>query len=103
MAYDYIVHRRQHRVVKAVAMKHEGLVSSLFPENVRKQVLSQALAGDGLSPGKNDSSDAPIADLYLDCTVLFADLAGFTAWSKWLMLARKILYIVTHACLTHFL
>jgi class 3 adenylate cyclase len=25
---------------------------------------------------------APIADLFLECTVMFADIAGFTAWSS---------------------
>ncbi|GKY95689.1 hypothetical protein MPSEU_000529800 [Mayamaea pseudoterrestris] len=81
LAYDFMIQRRQLRVVKAVALKHEGLVSSLFPENVRKQVLLQAGEG-GMTPGKMDGVDAPIADLYLNCTVLFADIAGFTAWSS---------------------
>merc|ERR1711988_717951 len=36
---------------------------------------------------KNDNDninvvDAPIADLFLNCTVLFADISGFTSWSS---------------------
>jgi class 3 adenylate cyclase len=30
----------------------------------------------------NVKNDAPIADLFLNCTVLFADIAGFTSWSS---------------------
>jgi class 3 adenylate cyclase len=31
----------------------------------------------------NESADnAPIADRYPDCTVFFADIVGFTAWSS---------------------
>ena len=28
------------------------------------------------------NADAPIADLFLNCTVLFADISGFTSWSS---------------------
>jgi Adenylate and Guanylate cyclase catalytic domain len=31
--------------------------------------------------GGLDDSDQPIADLFPECTVFFADIAGFTAWS----------------------
>ena len=30
----------------------------------------------------DDVNQAPIADLFPNCTVLFADIAGFTAWSS---------------------
>jgi len=35
-------------------------------------------------PGEVDTNqnDQPIADLFLHCTVMFADIAGFTAWSS---------------------
>merc|ERR1712241_228571 len=29
-----------------------------------------------------NNADAPIADLFLNCTVLFADISGFTSWSS---------------------
>ena len=51
--------------------------------NKLKRFISQAEA-----PGSDDSLTAisnsapPIADLYNDCTILFADIAGFTAWSS---------------------
>ena len=32
--------------------------------------------------GQDEDDDEPIADLYQDCTVFFADIAGFTAWSS---------------------
>jgi class 3 adenylate cyclase len=31
---------------------------------------------------KNAEADRPLADLFPNCTVLFADIAGFTAWSS---------------------
>jgi class 3 adenylate cyclase len=30
----------------------------------------------------NEANSQPIADLFPNCTVLFADIAGFTAWSS---------------------
>lgn len=43
--------------------------------------------GDNLGSAEQRSEDlgyagAPIADLFPDCTVLFSDIAGFTAWSS---------------------
>ena len=40
---------------------------------------------DTASTEKSDGSqpnEKPIADLFPNCTVLFADIAGFTAWSS---------------------
>ena len=52
--------------------------------NRLKKFISQTEA-----PGESDdsltaisNSAPPIADLYNDCTILFADIAGFTAWSS---------------------
>lgn len=37
----------------------------------------------GEAPASNESDDrSPIADLFPECTVMFADIAGFTAWSS---------------------
>jgi class 3 adenylate cyclase len=35
-----------------------------------------------LNDGEPSESSKPIADLFTDTTVLFADIAGFTAWSS---------------------
>ena len=93
---------RQQKVMKT-AVQSTTIVSSLFPSNVRDRLLDangNSRANDDnvgksmfqptktrlktfLNDGEpsNDSSK-PIADLFTDTTVLFADIAGFTAWSS---------------------
>ena len=95
LLYDRLVERRQAIVVDK-ANQTSAIVSSLFPKNVRDRLLegdtNDHAAGSFLS-GKfrlksflNNSDDdeglQPIADLFLETTVLFADIAGFTAWSS---------------------
>jgi class 3 adenylate cyclase len=36
----------------------------------------------GEADQESSNKDHPIADLFLECTVMFADIAGFTAWSS---------------------
>jgi hypothetical protein len=48
---------------------------------------NQSRRGDGGTTGWSDDSsiyfaDEPIADLFPECTVMFADISGFTAWSS---------------------
>lgn len=58
-------------------------------ENAVKQRLSirnsdnnlKAFLNEGLD-GNFDINSKPLADLFLDCTVLFGDISGFTAWSS---------------------
>lgn len=102
--YDYFVERRQKLVLNA-AVKTSAIVSSLFPEKVRDQLMTsqpeqapdesqpkgrlQLFLNDGK---KNDNvfetnglardSAKPIAELFPETTVFFADIAGFTAWSS---------------------
>jgi class 3 adenylate cyclase len=87
LLYDYCVERRQKVVMKS-AQQSGALVSSLFPEAVRDRVYEEQEKQGGddwfhnnpenTSPGKSGA----IANLYPDCTVLFADIAGFTKWSS---------------------
>lgn len=78
------------------------LISSLQPKQVRDRLLavenekSEKRKGEVMMTGNhklksflngnsapNAVQDAnPIADLFPNCTVLFADIAGFTAWSS---------------------
>jgi hypothetical protein len=103
--YDLLVARRQ-RIVMAQALQSGAIVNSLFPQNVQARLFGAAGAGaepatttsysspmgkrpgvptfrslddinDEKSPGQKD---AAIADLFPHCTVLFADIAGFTGW-----------------------
>ena len=102
VCYDKLVSVRQKKVMKT-AVQSTNIVSSLFPSNVRHRLLD--VSGNNrananqlhqtifqptktrlrtfLNDGEpsNDSNN-PIADLFTDTTVLFADIAGFTAWSS---------------------
>jgi len=93
--YDYLVGRRQAILMRKAQQTHQ-IVSSLFPKNVRDQLLqddrdsgkdnryaapNQRLKSF-LADGNDSRNQAPIADLYPHATVLFADISGFTAWSS---------------------
>jgi class 3 adenylate cyclase len=89
LVYDRLVERRQ-RLVLMKAAQSTAIVSSLFPRNVRDRMMEET-GGDSqnsrLKSFKGDSKDEdvgsqPIADLFPHCTVLFADISGFTAWSS---------------------
>ena len=105
--YDCYVERRQ-RIVMNNAVKSNAVVSSLFPAQVRDQIMDNAVQKqqEQQKPSKKDSmlgtsnhnmksfmteyhankdekaSGRPIADLFENTTIFFADLAGFTAWSS---------------------
>ncbi|KAG7366377.1 adenylate/guanylate cyclase [Nitzschia inconspicua] len=111
LVYDRIVEKRQALVLEK-ALQSTAVVSSLFPKNVRDRIMKSAgngnvdhfetdLAGASIREklqnskigqemsigfGGNSSegyrSGDTIADLFPNCTVLFADIAGFTAWSS---------------------
>jgi Adenylate and Guanylate cyclase catalytic domain len=108
--YDHIVQVSQNRVVDA-AVRSDAIVRSMFPAAVRDKLYEQsklkqeaakaASKGFALVTAKRrllnfvdddgfDESphtdpnmlDEPIADLFSQATVLFADISGFTAWSS---------------------
>ncbi len=109
--YDFMVRRLQKRILDS-AKQSEAIVSSLFPALVRERLFrnnntsvlqatnateKQSLRYDSAlvnhkarlrtfltHPPSLDifSESEPIADLYPNTTVLFADIAGFTAWSS---------------------
>ncbi|KAL3939096.1 MAG: hypothetical protein SGBAC_006119 [Bacillariaceae sp.] len=97
--YDLMVARRQRKVMKRVDTQHR-LVSDMFPETFRDRLYKIGDGSDNASDtvsigaefgvststhhGHNKAS-RPIADLFLETTVIFIDIAGFTAWSS----ARK--------------
>jgi Adenylate and Guanylate cyclase catalytic domain len=102
--YDVLVARRFRRVEES-ATRSNAIVSSLFPAQVRDRLMETA-ADDGGKNGRGgaaidmmspklmtphlfgvtgnraDSKSAPIADLFPSATVMFADIASFTAWSS---------------------
>lgn len=96
--YDINVEKRQ-KLVLNTAQKTNDIVSSLFPSIIRNQMLTnndqskanenQRKTSDFLSKRYVDGdtqpgdSSAALANLYPETTVFFADLAGFTAWSRY--------------------
>ena len=100
--YDLLV-RRRNRVVSSAAAASDAIVTSMFPSNIRDRLYAEAANGrlSELSTTKKDLSSflqsggtesqvdekgrfktKPIADLFPETTIMFADLAGFTAWSS---------------------
>jgi hypothetical protein len=103
LGYDKLVADRQQKVLRS-AQKSNAIISSLFPSTIRDRLFVEG-GGDNtgayiFQPNKarlknflheaDDHSNSaggvnasrPIADLFTDCTVMFADIANFTAWSS---------------------
>jgi class 3 adenylate cyclase len=97
LVFNQLVERRQ-RIILNKAADSTAIVSSLFPKQVRDRLLAtdskkgtsgifgssnnrlkMFLSGDEDNGGMLNN---PIADLFPNCTVMFADIAGFTAWSS---------------------
>jgi hypothetical protein len=84
LLYDLCVERRQ-KIVYSSAVRSEAIVSSFFPSNVRARVehsaVSQSRTDDDFRKSSNpsksasDDDDAPIADLFQNTTIFFADIA----------------------------
>jgi class 3 adenylate cyclase len=94
LVYDRLVERRQ-RLLLSKAERSTAIVSSLFPRNVRDRLMQEHsekgknsgfLASNqrlkSFLNGDLKDNEEPIADLFPNCTVMFADIAGFTAWSS---------------------
>ena len=92
--YDVLVYQRNNKIISSAA-RSNAIVTQLFPENIRDKLIGQDRSETNpLSPTSNglnsffvdgdvgDSSMRPLADLFLETTVIFADIAGFTAWSS---------------------
>jgi class 3 adenylate cyclase len=61
----------------------QQIVEELFPETVRERLYQRNQANqDSTRVVTQLTSSPPIMDVYPEATVLFADLAGFTAWSS---------------------
>mmetsp|Transcript_16110 Transcript_16110/g.37349 ORF Transcript_16110/g.37349 Transcript_16110/m.37349 type:complete len:1772 (+) Transcript_16110:29-5344(+) len=104
MLFDCLVTRRQNKLLDT-ALRQNAIVNSLFPKNVQKKLMAEADATleaaerqrnnkrRNLSTFLNDDQRSqerkvdpldskPIADLFPNTTIMFADISGFTAWSS---------------------
>jgi len=99
LAYACAVRSRQ-KTVKSTIDKTTAIVSNIFPQNVqdriyneaKQQVENERMAGPTKSILQNlagslhnhtrSAEGKPIADLFTECTIMFGDIVGFTAWSS---------------------
>jgi class 3 adenylate cyclase len=86
--YTVAVQRRQD-VVMDCAVASSTIVSSLFPSQVRDQIYQETNKTDVKQTWFNNDyadievvSTRPIAQLFENTTIMFADMAGFTSWSS---------------------
>jgi class 3 adenylate cyclase len=102
LMYDRFIQKRNEKVINAAA-RSNAIVSALFPSNVRDRLFAEAKEEEQkgnrwlapksglknfLAEGEAKTDDGmmfkskPIADLFPETTIMFADLVGFTAWSS---------------------
>jgi hypothetical protein len=94
--YDLYILRGQQKLVVQAA-RAEAVVQSLFPKEVGNRLMEEAeqnrketnttskarLRNFVLKKDEEDVSKAkPIADLFPEASIVFADIVGFTAWSS---------------------
>jgi hypothetical protein len=89
--YDISVRRRQDMVMARV-IRQDKIVANIFPSAIRDRLYGDHSMGNKSSPDAlmlDDFGDnreifgsAALAELYPSVTVIFADIAGFTAWSS---------------------
>eukprot|EP00980_Cylindrotheca_fusiformis_P003251 scaffold735_cov116-Cylindrotheca_fusiformis.AAC.21 len=86
--YDFFVGRRQRKFMARIK-RQDQIVSNVFPAAIRDRLYEDEQKGskhdgllDPLGAGAAGAGGAPLADLFLETTVVFADIAGFTAWSS---------------------
>lgn len=81
--YDFYVTHRQ-LATQQTANKSNAIIKELFPGAVAEQ-LYEGASSKKTRDGINDYGESygkAIAEFYPEATVLFADIAGFTAWSS---------------------
>lgn len=91
----YVQQRNEKLIVNAA--KSSAVVSSLFPGTLRDRVINQSDQNNLRATSRNNGanlksflakggdmieSSEPLADFFVETTILFADLVGFTAWSS---------------------
>eukprot|EP00980_Cylindrotheca_fusiformis_P005417 scaffold1157_cov122-Cylindrotheca_fusiformis.AAC.9 len=87
LLYDYSVGKRRRKFMERI-MKQDMIVSNVFPTAIRDRLYNSDQEGsnqDGLLDplgGGPGSRGLPLADLFPETTIMFADIAGFTAWAS---------------------
>eukprot|EP00538_Stauroneis_constricta_P012653 CAMPEP_0119570456 /NCGR_PEP_ID=MMETSP1352-20130426/43621_1 /TAXON_ID=265584 /ORGANISM="Stauroneis constricta, Strain CCMP1120" /LENGTH=1121 /DNA_ID=CAMNT_0007620125 /DNA_START=581 /DNA_END=3943 /DNA_ORIENTATION=- len=98
IVYDLVVYWRNEKLIENAA-RSNAIVSAIFPSTIRDRLITENNNQNGVAKtadkrianlknylnGYTDETTAnhkPLADLFLETTVMFADIAGFTAWSS---------------------
>jgi class 3 adenylate cyclase len=104
IVYGRYVKQRNQKIVQ-MAARSDAIIWSLFPTQVRDRMFTRSAKGSkridstktksapnivaqgNFHGGEKNGSDfmyqtKPIADLFTETTVIFADIVGFTAWSS---------------------
>lgn len=85
LIYDHFVRQRRKQYIKRLRQQ-ETIVSDLFPTAIRDRlyggISDSSRHSAVLKSGDYDPDSPPLADLFLNTTVIFADIVGFTAWSS---------------------
>jgi class 3 adenylate cyclase len=94
--FNLYMAKRQAKVEEQAA-RAMAVVNSVFPKQIGQRLLADGSAGLLAEDNKDDKINAllqrrhstpskhgskPLADLFLETTVMFADISGFTAWSS---------------------
>ncbi|CAJ1967128.1 unnamed protein product [Cylindrotheca closterium] len=92
LLYDFFVGRQQRKFLDRI-VQQDKIVTNVFPTAIRDRLYAN---NDEANKSQTDLFDpldyedgqsnvvggAPLADLFPNTTVVFADIAGFTAWSS---------------------
>lgn len=78
--YDYVIERRNRKLTKT-AEESAKVVATMFPGELREKVMNQPKARYRFD-GSAGFEGVPLAEIYENATILFADIAGFTEWSS---------------------
>lgn len=105
LAFDYFQTQRNNKVIESAA-KTSAVVNSVFPAEFRDRILQQSEGKDRANTGTDkynkktffashnqrirkfldgtedalDVKSKPLAELFPEVTIMFADIVGFTAW-----------------------
>eukprot|EP00980_Cylindrotheca_fusiformis_P014107 scaffold3710_cov103-Cylindrotheca_fusiformis.AAC.6 len=94
LLYDFVVGRLQRKVMDRIN-KQDMIVANVFPSAIRdrlyqaqgnalqqSQMVDPSTNSVGTENETGTTGTAPLADLFPNTSIVFADIAGFTAWSS---------------------